>query len=125
MNEFNGEYLEDTNLQYEDTPTIFKLPTQSQNETVAVSNSFESILDKAKTIIYGDREKTYGNPGANCERIAKIWEVIFGHSVTSEQVCLAMCAVKLARLVNQINHEDSLIDLCGYAALMERIQKHV
>lgn len=81
----------------------------------------KSILREAENIIYGDREKTYGNPGANCERIAKIWELIFKVPITPKQVCLAMIGLKVARLMNDIDHKDSYVDICGYAALWERI----
>lgn len=87
-----------------------------------VSADMGSIFDEAKAIIYGDREKTYGNPAANLERIATIWSVIFGHPVTIDQVCLAMAGVKIARLVNAPNHRDSQVDACGYMGLMERCQ---
>ena len=84
-----------------------------------------SILTEAHNIIYGDREKTYGTPDLNLKRIAKIWEVIFGHSVTIEQVCHAMIGVKLARAVNSPDHRDTLVDLCGYAALIDRCHEAV
>jgi len=38
-------------------------------------------------------------------------------------VCQMMILLKVARLANDPRHRDSQIDLCGYAALMERIQK--
>ena len=83
-----------------------------------------SVLDTAKEIIYGDREQTYGDPGINCRRIASIWSVVLGVPVSAEQVCLCMVGMKLARLVHTIDHKDSQIDLCGYTALLERIQGH-
>ena len=58
-----------------------------------------SILKEANTIIYGDREKTYGHPSKNLETIATMWT---------------------ARLANNPDHRDSLVDICGYAALIER-----
>lgn len=82
-----------------------------------------SILDEASEIIYGDREKTYGNPASNLKTIAAIWKEIFRQEVSVDQVCLAMIAVKMARLANDPTHHDSQVDICGYAALMERTQK--
>jgi hypothetical protein len=32
-----------------------------------------TVLKEAHTIIYGDREKTYGHPAKNLKTIAKMW----------------------------------------------------
>lgn len=82
-----------------------------------------TILDEAKKVIWGDREKTYGKPEVNMERIAGFWSIIFGHPVTVEQACLGMAAVKMSRLVHNPDHRDSQVDLCGYTALLERIEE--
>ena len=82
-----------------------------------------SILDEAKEIIYGDREKTYGAPDKNLNMIAELWGAYHGVLFTAEDVCNMMILLKVARLANDPKHRDSQIDLCGYAALMERIQK--
>ena len=89
----------------------------------------KSILDEAKDIIYGDREKTYGAPDKNLKAIAGYWanhlHTRFGvyHDVTPEDVCIMMVLLKAARLGNDITHRDSQVDAVGYLALMERIQK--
>ena len=82
-----------------------------------------SILDEAKAIIYGDREKTYGAPAKNLKMIGDLWAVYSGVPFTAEDVCNMMILLKVARLANDPKHRDSQVDLCGYAALMERIQK--
>lgn len=88
-----------------------------------------SILDEAKAIIYGDREATYGDPGKNLTAIAAMWTAYIrsrypGYvvTVTSEDVAALMMLLKVARLANTPGHRDSLVDLCGYAALTERIR---
>lgn len=88
-----------------------------------------SILDKAKEIIYGDREKTYGHPSKNLSLIAEYWS---GHlsnakkrksiSLTVDDVCVMMVLLKLARLANDPTHIDSKVDTAGYIALMDRCQ---
>lgn len=82
-----------------------------------------SILEEAAAIIYGDREKTYGAPEKNLALIAKLWAGYKGVGFTVEDICLMMILVKVARLANDPKHHDSQVDLCGYAALMERVQK--
>lgn len=89
----------------------------------------QSILDKAKEIIYGDRERTYGNPGKNLENISYFWNNYLSCKYKSyphlvpEDICQMMILLKVARLMNDSTHLDSLIDICGYAALQERIQQ--
>jgi len=91
-----------------------------------------SILEEAQEIIYGDREQTYGAPGKNLENIANLWEMYLrGKGIIHEDcdglfaqdVALMMVLMKTARLINTPDHRDSLVDICGYAALIERIQK--
>lgn len=80
-----------------------------------------NIADKAKEIIYGDREQTYGDPGKNIETIANLWGDYLGVPVTQGDVCNMMCLLKIARLKNTPGHEDSMMDLIGYTLLQERI----
>ena len=89
-----------------------------------------NILVEANKIIYGDREKTYGHPSVNLERIAKYWDLYLNNRtvdygeppkpLTIQDVCQMMVLLKLARLQNNPDHEDSLIDSVGYLALIER-----
>lgn len=90
-----------------------------------------SILDTAKKIIYGDREKTYGDPGRNLRVVGNFWQTYLrakhGADVelTAEDVCHMMSLLKIARLTNSPGHLDSLTDLCGYTALVERVNVHL
>ena len=90
-----------------------------------------TILDDAARIITGDREKTYGDPGKNLRCIANLWEMYLdgrglisenSDSLRPEDVANMMILLKVARLINDKKHRDSMVDICGYAALMERIQ---
>lgn len=74
-------------------------------------------LREAARIISGERNKQYGGPEENFERIAKIWEVIFGIPVSNEDVAMAMVAVKVARYASKSGYQpDTWIDIAGYAA---------
>ena len=77
----------------------------------------EQILDKAKTLISGERAKDYGDAYLNHKRIAELWSPILDKDITVEQVYACMIAVKLSRLIETPDHEDSWVDICGYAAL--------
>ena len=87
----------------------------------------KSILDDARDIIYGDREKTYGRPGFNLETIAEFWRIYLErkHNVIvallPNDVAYMMVLLKLARLLNSPDHRDSQVDLVGYMALVDRI----
>lgn len=75
------------------------------------------ILDEADRIINGVRDATYGDPLTNHKRIAQLWQVVLGTEISPAEVALCMALVKIARLVQTPDHEDSYIDLCGYAAI--------
>jgi|TARA_R110000782_G_C14503692_1_gene378943 hypothetical protein len=75
------------------------------------------VLKKAELMINGPRAKDYGDSYTNHERIAKMWSVLLGKEVTVAQVYQCMIAVKLSRLIQTPEHEDSWLDICGYGAL--------
>ena len=76
------------------------------------------ILQKAEQMINGPRARDYGDAYNNHERIAKMWTVLLNKEITVPQVYQCMIAVKLSRLIETPEHEDSAIDICGYGALM-------
>ena len=86
----------------------------------------KSVLDEANEVIYGEREQTYGRPSKNLECIGDMWSAYvrsrFGSIIqfTPEDVATMMVLLKSARLANTPGHRDSLVDICGYAALVER-----
>lgn len=93
-----------------------------------------SVLDEANTIIYGDREKTYGHPAKNLLCIAGMWEhYLYSRGLLNtdsaglmpQDVAIMMTLLKCARLANQPDHRDSLVDAAGYIALVERCGEDV
>ena len=84
-----------------------------------------NILKEANNIIYGDREKTYGHPSKNLTTISIMWNAylnakVGGDDITAKDVAALMMLVKVARFANDPTHRDNLVDICGYAALVER-----
>lgn len=73
-------------------------------------------LDKAKEIINGARQENYGSPESNFATIASYWSKYLCHTITPTDVALMMVLMKVARLQNKPDHEDSWVDICGYAA---------
>ena len=84
----------------------------SDNET---SYRVEALREAAR-IISGDRDVQYGGPEENFDRIAKIWSVILGTSVTSEDVAMMMIGLKVARYASKSGFQpDTWVDVAGYA----------
>lgn len=69
-----------------------------------------------------DRESIYGNARICHERMARLMSAVLDEKLkeplTASEAALCMMAVKMARLLNSPDHEDSLKDLAGYAALL-------
>lgn len=81
-------------------------------------NRYE-LLDAAKATV-ADRGEDYGSIWENHERIAVIWTALMkkrlGIQFEPEHVAMMMIGVKMARLAAAPDHQDSWIDIAGYAA---------
>lgn len=75
----------------------------------------KEILDTAIKCVCGEREQDYGTPENNFGLIALLWSVYIGHSLTSKDVAIMMCLLKIARIKTGVSM-DSFVDLAGYAA---------
>lgn len=80
------------------------------------------ILDEAKRLTHTDRQKNYGSPYVNHKRIADLWSVYLETEITPSQVALCLCLVKIARLIETPDHEDSFVDLAAYASIAGEIK---
>ena len=85
----------------------------------------EETLDRAKTVVTGERESTYGGPEDSFRLIANLWEPYIKNKCASsgalvciepEDVAILLALLKVARLASSPTHEDSWVDLAGYAA---------
>lgn len=74
------------------------------------------ILDCAKLVVNGAREKQYGKPEDNFAIIAKLWSAYKGDSFTPVDVAMMMALLKIARIKTGVGTVDSFVDLAGYAA---------
>ena len=77
----------------------------------------EEILELAGDLTSAIRDEVYGDPLTNHERIAEMWSAILDVNVKKEEVVLCMIAVKMSRLCQSLDHEDSWVDIAGYAAI--------
>ena len=88
------------------------------------------ILDAAKKIVTGERERQYGSPEDNFAVIARFWEVylnqrcvdaMFGFMLNPDDVAMLMALMKVARIITGTFKGDSYIDACGYLACAAEI----
>lgn len=80
-----------------------------------------AILDAAKKIVTGDREKQYGKPEDNFAVIAEFWTTYIGHPISSENVAIMMALLKIARIRSGNYKADSFVDGVGYLSLAAEI----
>jgi hypothetical protein len=80
------------------------------------------LLDKAAAVLE-ERGQAYGAADAAFEAIAARWTLTLGCPVSAAQVVLCMIDLKLVRLAHDQGHEDSLIDVIGYAALFPEVRR--
>lgn len=86
------------------------------------ANDRERCLATAMEYTQKDRNAAHGNPENNFENIARYWNAhlqarySFRPFLDATDVALMMAAMKMARLSFNPTHEDSWIDLAGYAA---------
>ena len=74
------------------------------------------VLDTAKAAVMTDRNTSYGEPEDNFGLIAALWTPTFGRLFAKHEVALALGLVKVARLALNPTHDDSWVDMAGYAA---------
>lgn len=81
----------------------------------------DNILQIAESLVTGDRAAAYGHPRVNWERTAKIASATLGIELTPAQCVLFAISMKLARLQNTPDHRDSIVDIAGYAYVLDRV----
>lgn len=111
------EHIVDVNKKVS-TPT--DIPTETDTPTDTPTTRAE-ILDAAKRIVTGDREKQYGKPEDNFAVIAEFWTTYIGHPISSEDVAIMMALLKIARIRSGNYKADSFVDGVGYLSLAAEI----
>lgn len=75
--------------------------------------------EKAQQLVNGPRQKSYGHPLPNHQRIAAFWNARLADKLNAplepHEVAACMRLVKEARLMESRGHLDSLYDIAGYA----------
>lgn len=81
----------------------------------------KDILKEAARLTATDRQKIYGEPRVNHERIAALWSTYLDVDITPEQASICMLLVKVARVMQTPDHLDSYVDMAAYAAISGEI----
>lgn len=76
----------------------------------------EECLDAASKAVLSDRNDQYGEPEDSFSAIAGMWSVYLGRPVRSCDVACMMALLKIVRAKQNPHHEDSWVDIAGYAA---------
>lgn len=75
-----------------------------------------TILDSAKQAVTQDRQATHGQPENTFGAIAAVWSARLGVTITPAQVCILLVDLKTCRAWQNPAHQDSWVDVAGYAA---------
>ena len=88
-----------------------------------VEENKQSILSEAEEIVNGSRHSDYGDAKESFSRVATIANVMTGKELSPEDCCAVLMAVKLVR--ESFKHKrDNLVDLCGYAHIMNELNEN-
>ena len=85
-----------------------------------MSTPAEKFLKHVANVV-AERGTQYGDAAGNMAAIAARWSATLGREITPAQVVLCLLDLKLARLAHDPTHEDSAVDVCGYAALLHEL----
>jgi hypothetical protein len=57
------------------------------------------------------------------ELLAKRWSITLGRTVTPAQAVMCLIDLKLTRLAHDPHHQDSILDIAGYAAVLHEVTR--
>ena len=84
------------------------------------------ILQLAEAAVT-DREKQYSSPDVNYDRVARIVQVVLQDKRRPEaelspaDMVMVNLAIKISRLIEKPDHQDTQVDIAGYASLMSEV----
>jgi len=82
-----------------------------------------AMLLKHAAGVVENRRQHYGAPEDLFEQVAKRWSLVLGATVTPAQGTLCLIDLKMARLVHDPRHLDSIVDVAGYAACLREVSR--
>ena len=82
--------------------------------------SAENLLLQAAEIVK-ERRAAYGHSKTMMASVARRWSETLGQTVTPAEVVLCLIDLKLVRLAHDPQHRDSILDVAGYAAVLDEV----
>ena len=82
-----------------------------------------TIAVDAVRLVDGDRQKQYGSPESNLQRIAGLWSTYLDKEVTAEDVCNMMVLLKVSRAKAGYKRDTS-VDVVGYTLLADMFGRY-
>jgi len=82
----------------------------------------ETMLFEAAKVVE-ERRQAYGDAAPLMAAVAQRWSITLGRPVTPAQVVLCLIDLKLARLGHDPTHADSIVDVAGYAAVLQEVAR--
>ncbi len=82
----------------------------------------DTMLHEAARVV-SERRVAYGDPALSMAAIAARWSVTLATPVSAAQVVLCLIDLKLARLAHDPSHQDSILDVAGYAAVLREVTR--
>ena len=82
----------------------------------------DQFLNKASSLVKGQRHKDYGDKTDNHKNIAKLWSAYLDVDITPHDVAIMMCLLKVARTKLGEISEDTYIDMAAYGAIAGEIK---
>ena len=84
--------------------------------------SGETMLKEAGSV-FAQRSELYGEPRVFFEALAKRWSLTLGRNVTAGEVVRCLIDLKLTRIDSNPKHQESVLDLAGYAAVLHEVSQ--
>ena len=85
-----------------------------------MSTTTEKLLANVVDLVH-TRGSVYGHPYTNHKRISELWSAYLDHPISPSQAALCMALVKVSRLTESPNHEDSIKDAIAYISIYKTV----
>jgi hypothetical protein len=103
---------------------IYEIEKVKEMDAMNKKEEVKSILTEAESIVNGDRDVQYGDPNEAFKEYSNILDATFGIKLTPAEICKVQIAIKLGRLKYK-HKRDSVVDLCGYAEILNRLENGI
>jgi len=85
-----------------------------------MTTTTEKLLSDVISTIH-ERGAVYGHPYYNHKRISELWSAYLDHPISASQAALCMALVKVSRLTETPDHQDSIQDAIAYLSIYKTV----